>query len=117
MRDLQAGEIVGSIPDWAELCSDVVLLGKALCPHVHSLYLGVLCRLQTDAGGKRQAFTRRVLRVKLCTDWSDRCAVNERVVETIIPEHPMPSIQMTSAFTGRQAIKSLQERSLPRDAR
>ena len=30
-------EIVGSIPDWAKLCSDVVVLGKALCPHVHSL--------------------------------------------------------------------------------
>ena len=42
--------------------------------------------------------------------------VNERVVETVIPGHPMPSIQMTSAFTERQAIKSLQERSLPRDA-
>ena len=22
---------------WAELCSDAVLLGNALCPHVHSL--------------------------------------------------------------------------------
>ena len=30
-------EIIGSIPGWAELCSDVVLLGKALCPHMHSL--------------------------------------------------------------------------------
>ena len=72
--------------------------------------------IQTDAGSKRQAFTRRFLRVKLCTHWSDRCAVNERVVETDIPGHPMPSIQMTSALTERQAIKSLQERSLPRDA-
>ena len=34
-------EIAGSIPGWAELCSDVVLLGKALCPHVHSLDPGV----------------------------------------------------------------------------
>ena len=33
-----------------------------------------------------------------------------------IPGHPMPNIQMTSAFTERQAMKSLQERSLPRDA-
>ena len=69
-----------------------------------------LRRLQTDTGGKR------FLRVKLCTDWRDRCAVNERVVETDIPGHPMPSIQMTSACTECQAIKSLQERSLPRDA-
>ena len=30
-------ETVGSIPHWAELCSDVVLLGKALCRLVHSL--------------------------------------------------------------------------------
>ena len=29
-------EIAGSISSWAELCSDVALLGKALCPHVHS---------------------------------------------------------------------------------
>ena len=29
-------EIAGSISDWAELCSDIVLLGKALCPCVHS---------------------------------------------------------------------------------
>ena len=41
-------------------------------------------RLQTDAGGKRHAFTRRFLRVKLYTHRSDRCAVNERVVETDI---------------------------------
>ena len=68
------------------------------------------------ASGKRHAFIRRFLRVKLCTDWSDSCNVNERVVETVIPGRPMPSIQMTSAFTERQAIKSLQERSLPRDA-
>ena len=71
----------------------------------------------TDRRGRQaHAFTRRFLRVKLCTDWSDSCEVNERVVETVIPGHPMPSIQMTSAFTERQAIKSLQERSLPRDA-
>ena len=30
-------EIAGLISGWAELCSDVVLLGKALCPHMHSL--------------------------------------------------------------------------------
>ena len=64
----------------------------------------------------RAASGTRFLRVKLRTHWSDRCAVNERVVETVIPGHPMPSIQMTSALTERQAIKSLQERSLPRDA-
>ena len=29
------------LPSWAELCSDVVLLGKALCLHVHSLHPGV----------------------------------------------------------------------------
>ena len=40
----------------------------------------ILCRLQTDAGGKRQAFTKRFLRVKLRTHWSDSRAVNERVV-------------------------------------
>ena len=34
-------EIAGSIPDCAELCSDVVLQGKALCPHVHSFDPGV----------------------------------------------------------------------------
>ena len=34
-------EMAGSIPGWAELCSDVVLLGKALCSHVHSLDSGV----------------------------------------------------------------------------
>ena len=34
-------EIAGSIPGWAELCSDVALLGKALCPRVHSLDPGV----------------------------------------------------------------------------
>ena len=34
-------QIAGSIPGWAELCSDVVLLGKALCPHMHSLNPGV----------------------------------------------------------------------------
>ena len=37
------------------------------------------------------------------------CAVNEHVEETDIPGHPMPSIQMMSAFTKCQAIKSLQE--------
>ena len=30
-------EIAGSILSKAELCSDVVLLGKALCPHMYSL--------------------------------------------------------------------------------
>ena len=34
-------EIGDSIPSWAELCSDIVLLGKAFCPHVHSLDPGV----------------------------------------------------------------------------
>ena len=34
-------EIAGSIPGWAELCSDVAFLGKALCPYVHSLDPGV----------------------------------------------------------------------------
>ena len=34
-------EIAGSIPGWAELCLDVMLLGKALCPHVHSVDPGV----------------------------------------------------------------------------
>ena len=33
---------------------------------------------------RRQAFTRCFLRVKLCTHWSDSCAVNERVVGTVI---------------------------------
>ena len=51
---------------------------------------GKSCRLQTDAGDKGQAFTRRFLRVKLCTHRSDTCAINERLVETVIPEHPMP---------------------------
>ena len=70
-------------------------------------------------GGYRQtraASGRLFLRVKLYPHWSDACAVNERVVETDIPGHPVSSIHMTSAFTERQAIKSLQERSLPRDA-
>ena len=30
-------EIAGSISGWVELCSEVVLLGKALCPHLLSL--------------------------------------------------------------------------------
>ena len=34
-------QIVGLIPSWAELCSDIVLLGKALCRHVHSLDPGM----------------------------------------------------------------------------
>ena len=34
-------EIMGLIPGWAELCSNIVLLGKALCPYVHSLNPGV----------------------------------------------------------------------------
>ena len=39
MRNLQR-EIMGSITGWAELCRDM-LLGKALCPHLHSLNPGV----------------------------------------------------------------------------
>ena len=38
---------------------------------------GKSCRLQTD---KRQAFTRRFLRVKLCTHRSDTCAVNVHTI-------------------------------------
>ena len=34
--DLQATDR-GFDPDWAELYSGIVLLGKALCPHVHFL--------------------------------------------------------------------------------
>ena len=34
-------EIAGSIPSWGKLCSDIMLLGKALCPHVHSFDPGV----------------------------------------------------------------------------
>ena len=34
-------EVASSIPSWADLCSDIVLLGKALCPHMHSLDPGV----------------------------------------------------------------------------
>ena len=34
-------EIAGSIPGWAELWPDVVLLGKTLCSYVHSLDRGV----------------------------------------------------------------------------
>ena len=34
-------EITDSIPGWAELCSNVVLLGKTLGPHVHSRDPGV----------------------------------------------------------------------------
>ena len=34
-------EITGLIPGWAELCFNIVLLGKVLCPHMHSLNPGV----------------------------------------------------------------------------
>ena len=34
-------KIADSIPCWAKLCSDFVLLGRALCPHVNSLDPGV----------------------------------------------------------------------------
>ena len=34
-------EIAGSITGRAELCSDVLFLGKALCPQEHSLDPGV----------------------------------------------------------------------------
>ena len=34
-------EIVGSIPSWAELCSNIVLLVNALFPHMHSPDPGV----------------------------------------------------------------------------
>ena len=34
-------EITGLIPCWAELCSDVVPLGKALWPNMHSFDPGV----------------------------------------------------------------------------
>ena len=77
---------------------------------VHAQTNHAWCRLQTDADGKQHPFTRRFLGGKLYTHWSDTCSVNERVVETVIPGHPMLCIQMTFPFTERQAIKSHQER-------
>ena len=86
-----------------------------VCLHVFAC----VCAMRRRNAGYRQmraASSRHFLRVKLYTHWSDTCAVNECVVETVTPRHPMPSIQMMSAFTERQVIKLLQERSLPRDA-
>ena len=68
--------------------------------HTHTLpgvlpmpVMPVTDRRGRQAAGVYQAFP---IRVKLYTHWSDTCAVNERVVETDIPENPMPSIQQSS---------------------
>ena len=69
--------------------------------------------------GYRQTWVasgRRLPGVSYASSCVHTCAVNECVVETDIPGHPMPSIQVMSAFTERQAIRSLQEWSLPCDA-
>ena len=41
VRDLLQARDRGFDPGWADLCPHVVLLGKALCSHVHSLDPGV----------------------------------------------------------------------------
>ena len=107
-------EIMGLITSWAELCWDVVRLGKALCSHVHSIDPGVsghlvgqwgLCQNGSRAGCSRGSWDGLWMNgscdqgVIVCSQVSD--------ASHQIPDHKPPPLHVFYLDLGKESLGQL----------